>query len=62
MVNYLTVRCTMLFTFTMEELWSYSKSPIGFVSPMSEDLRKVFAELKVSSAAEILSKPKNDSF
>ena len=55
----LTVRVTMVFTITMDEVWSWSKRAIDLIFPMPEDLRKVLAELKLSSAAEILSTPKN---
>ena len=58
----LTVRCTMLLTMAMEEVWRNGKSSIGNVPPMSEDLRNVLAELKLSSAAEKLSNLKNHPF
>ena len=49
----------MVLTVTMDEVWNWSKRATDLISPISEDLRKVFAELKFSSAAEILSTPKN---
>ena len=55
----LTERITKLLTVTMEELWSCLKSSIDLIPTIPEDLRKALAELKLSSAAEILSTSKN---
>ena len=49
----------MVLTVTMDEVWSYYKSSTDLIPTMPEDLRKVLAELKLSSAAEILSTPEN---
>ena len=49
----------MVLTLTMDEVWSYSKSSTDLIPTMPEDLRKVLAELKLSSAAEILSTSKH---
>ena len=52
----------MVGTVTMEEVWRYAKTAIDLIFPRSDDLRKALAELQLSSAAEILSNPKNHRF
>ena len=59
---FLTVWITKLFTVTMDELWSCFKSSTDLIPTISEDLRKAIAELKLSSAAELLSMSKNHWF
>ena len=49
----------MVGTLTMEKVWRYAKRATELMPPIPEDLKKVFAELKICSAAEILSTSKN---
>ena len=58
----LKVHFSMLFTTTMVEVFSWVKTSMEVISTWSKVLRNVFAELILSSAAELLSKPKNHAF
>ena len=59
---FLTVHFSMLFTTTMVEVLSWAKTSMEVIPTWSKVLRNVFAELILSSAAELLSKPKNHAF
>ena len=52
----------MVGTVTMEEVFRLGKRVTDLIFHIPDDLRNTFAELKISSAAEILSIPKNHSF
>ena len=45
LVKSLTESLTQIFTITMEEIWSYVKRATDLMLTMSEDIRKVFAEI-----------------